>query len=136
MIISKFNFQIKYKYTCLFFIQLISSPNNKSKTIHFILISEYWRSPFFDSMKGHSPPLTDLLKFHWTSVSDFIWLFFFLDLSILWAFNELTNFWKSHWADQRKWPSALHVMLSYLIRNSTSRLISSQRDQRPWKIIW
>lgn len=33
--------------------------------------------------------------FYWTSVCDFIWLIFFPSIS-LWAFNELTNFWKSH----------------------------------------
>lgn len=47
--------------------------------------------------KGGTQHWPILWWFYWTSVCDFIWLIFFFCPSIsLWAFNELTNFWKSH----------------------------------------
>lgn len=48
-------------------------------------------------LKGGTQHWPILWWFYWTSVCDFIWLIFFFCPSIsLWAFNELTNFWKSH----------------------------------------
>lgn len=48
-------------------------------------------------LKGGTQHWPILWWFYWTSVCDFIWFIFFFCPSIsLWAFNELTNFWKSH----------------------------------------
>lgn len=51
----------------------------------------------FASIKRGTQHWPILWRFYWTSVCDFIWLIFSFCPSIsLWAFNELTNFWKSH----------------------------------------